>query len=125
MPYAELKRRPTCVLSLDFSNAFDKISHEYIFQALRQYSLPESFVISIEKMYDTATSAVQINRRQYGPIPIRCAIRQGCPLSMALYALCIHPLLKRLEHKLTGIQIGERTHAIKVAAYPDDVTIFI
>ena len=111
--YAELKRRPMCVLSLDFSNAFDKIAHEYLFQALRQYALPESFITSIAKMYENATSAVQINGRLYGPIPIRCAIRQGCPLSMALYTLCIHPLLKILEHKLTGIQIGKRTHPNK------------
>jgi len=123
--YAELKRRPMSVLSLDFSNAFDKIAHEYLFQALRQYALPESFITSIAKMYENVTSAVEINVRLYGPIPIRCAIRQGCPLSMALYTLSKHPLLKILEHKLTGIQIGKRTHPVKVVAYADDVTIFI
>jgi hypothetical protein len=37
----------------------------------------------------------------------------------------VHPLLKILEHKLTGIQIRKRTHPIKVVAYADDVTIFI
>jgi hypothetical protein len=46
------------VLSLDFSNAFDKIAHEYLFQALRQYTLPESFITSIAKMFENATSAV-------------------------------------------------------------------
>ena len=123
--YAECKRRPMCVLSLDFSNAFDKIAHEYLFQALRQYALPESFVTSIARMYEGATSMVQINGRLCGPIPIRCAIQQGCLLSMALYTLCIHPLLKILEQTLTGIQIGRRTHPIKVMAYADDVTIFV
>ena len=123
--YAECKRRPMCVLSLDFSNAFDRIAHEYLFQALRQYALPESLVTGIAQMYEGATSAVQVNGRLYGPIPIRCANRQGCPLSMALYTLCLHPLLKILERTLTGIQIGRRAHPIKVVAYADDVTIFV
>jgi len=82
--YAECKRRPMCVLSLDFSNVFDKIAHEYLFQALRQYALQESFVTGIAQMYEEATSAVQISDLLCGPIPIRCAIQQGCPLGMAL-----------------------------------------
>jgi hypothetical protein len=76
-------------------------------------------------MYEDATSSVQINGHSYGPIPIRGAIRQGCPMSMALYTLCLRPLLKCLEQKLTGIRIGHRARPTAVVAYADDVTIFI
>jgi hypothetical protein len=76
-------------------------------------------------MYEGATSSVQINGHSYGPIPIRSAIRQGCPMSMALYNLCLHPLLKCLEQKLTGIRIGRQARPTAVVAYADDVTIFI
>ena len=53
-------------------------------------------------MYDGATSSIQLNGNTYGPIPIRCAIRQGCPMIMVLYALCLHPLLQMLEQRNTG-----------------------
>jgi len=38
-------------------------------------------------LYEGATSIVQINGHQYSPIPIPCAVRQGFPMSMALYTL--------------------------------------
>jgi len=44
---------------------------------------------------------------------------------MALYALCVHPLLRTLEDRLMGISIGTRGQKISVVAYADDVTIFI
>jgi hypothetical protein len=123
--YAEGKRHPMCGLSLDFSNAFDRIVHEYLFYALRAYGLPEPFVTGIEHMYGGATSSAQVNGQLYEPIPIDCEIRQGCPLSMVLYTLCLHPLLKILERNLTGIKLGRRARPIKVVAYADDVTILV
>jgi hypothetical protein len=72
-------------------------------------------------MYEGATSSVQIKGHFYGPIPIRSAIRQGCPMNMALCTLCPHPLLKYLEQKLTGIRIGRRARPTTVVAYADDV----
>ena len=76
-------------------------------------------------MYEGATSSIQINGHQYGPIPVRCADRQGCPMSMALYTLGLHPLLKVLEQKLPGLRMGNHTRQTSVIAYADDVTIFV
>ena len=76
-------------------------------------------------MYEGATSSVQINGHQYGPIPIRCAVRQVCPMSMALYALCLHPFLRLLEIKLPGIRVGRRARPTSVVAFADDVNIFV
>jgi len=76
--YAECKRRSMCMLSLDFSNAFDRIAHEYLFQDLRQYALPESFITGIAQMYKGATAAVRTHTHtkcylaglpiEYGPV---------------------------------------------------------
>lgn len=75
-------------------------------------------------MHDGATSLVQLNGL-HGPIPTRCAIRQGCPLSMLLYALCLHPFLRTLEKKLPGIQTGRRARPTSVVAYADDIMTFV
>ena len=56
--------------------------------------------------YENATASLQINGTLSGPIPIQSVIRQGCPLSMALYALCVHPLLRTLEDRLTEVSIS-------------------
>jgi len=123
--HAELTRTHVCVLSLDFRNAFDRVSHHYLFTILAGYGLSEWFIDRVHSIFEQATSSVQINGRLAGPIPIRCAVRQGCPLSMALHALCVHPLLRTLEERLTGITIGTRGQKILVLAYADDITIFI
>jgi hypothetical protein len=122
---AENKRIPMCVLSFDFRNAFGRIAHEYLFQVFQAYGIDDAFIQGIKQMYEGATSSVQINGHSYGPIPIRCAIRQGCPMSMALYTLCLQQLLKYLEQKLPGVRIGRRARPTAVVAYTDDVTIFI
>jgi hypothetical protein len=123
--YAEHERRPICVLSLDFQHAFDRLSHEYIYTILHSYGLSNSFVTRIQALYSEAKSTVQINGHLHGPIPTQCGVRQGCPLSMALYNLCLHPLLLDLECRLPGLCIDRRSKPVSVVAYADDVTIFL
>ena len=76
-------------------------------------------------MYADATSSVQIIGYIYGSIPNRCAVRQGCPMNMARYHLCLHPFLRLLELKLSGIRVGRNSRPTSVVAYADDVNIFV
>ena len=122
---AEVKRVPLCVLSLDFQEAFDRISHQYLFTFLRSYGFSDWFVERIKCMHEEAASSIQINGHVSGPIPIHSSVRQGCPMSMLLFALCVDPLLRILDQKLPGIQIGKRARKTVVVAHADDVTIFV
>jgi len=97
--HAELMHTPLCILSLDFRSAFDCISDRYLFQILAGYGISAWFIDRIRSMYENATASLQINGPLADPIPIQSAIRQGCPLSMALYALRLHPLLRTLEDR--------------------------
>jgi len=91
--YANAARTPMCVVTIDFKEASDKISHSYLFAILKKHGFSELFQQRIRRMYENATSTVQINGHQSDPIPIRCSVGQGCPMSMLLYALCLNPLL--------------------------------
>jgi hypothetical protein len=104
--WAENTGTPLCVLTLDFESAFDKMSHSYLFKILRRYGITQCFIERIRNLYNGATASIQINGTTTGQIPIRCAVGQGCPLSMALCALCLHPLLRTLEETLNGLHIG-------------------
>jgi hypothetical protein len=70
-------------------------------------------------------ASVQINVTLVGPIAIHSGIWQGCPLSMWLYAMCLHPLVRSLEESLSGIKIGRRHPKTTVIAYANDVSIFV
>jgi hypothetical protein len=75
-------------------------------------------------MYSDATASVQINDTLVGPISIQCGVRQGCPLSMSLYALCLHPLPCAL-YDLQGPRIRRRKRCQPVLAYADDAKVFV
>jgi len=95
--YVESRRIPLCVLSLDFKNSFDRIAKNYLFEVLQGYRIGNAFITGIKRIYEGAMSSVHINGHQYGPIPIRCAVWQGCPMSMTLYDLCLHPFLRLVD----------------------------
>lgn len=111
---AEVTQTPLCVVSLDFQEAFDRISHLYLYTNLRIYGLSEWFVDRIKTMYDNAHSLVQVNGHIAGPIPIRCSIRQECLLSVVLFALCIHPV------KTAGPKLPRRTTTMEKAPIVSD-----
>jgi len=122
---AEMMRKPLNILTLDFSDAFDRISHQYLFAILHSYGFSKSFVDRIRHMYTNASSVVQINGNLSAPFPIQCSVRQGCPLSMTLFTLCINPLIYLLEQELQGIRVNWRQRKTAVVAYADDVTILV
>jgi hypothetical protein len=58
---AEVNRKPLCILTLDFIDALDRISHKYLFATLHSYGFSNSFVGRIRHMYTDASSMVQVN----------------------------------------------------------------
>jgi hypothetical protein len=123
--YGEMANTPLCVLSLDFKEAIDKISHKYLFTILQSYGFSDTFLRCIKNMYTNATSVVHINGHISKPIPIQSSIRQGCPLSVTLFALCLNPLLHRLDQTLKGLSIHQRQQPSAVIAYADDITLLL
>jgi hypothetical protein len=102
--YAESKKVLLCVVSLDLHSAFHKILHNYLQDVLRAHGFGNLFVDRIMGLYRNAASEVQVNGFRSTPIPVRNSIRQGCPLTMQLYTLCLNPLLHILEEKFAGDQ---------------------
>ena len=125
LAHAEATGTLMCVLTLDFQQAFDRISRQYLFHILQRYGISPWFVERIHALYDQAMASVQINGSLAGRIPIRSGVRQGCPLSVALYALCLHPLISALEDSLPSIKIGRNTRHGPVIAFANDVTVFV
>ena len=123
--YAETTKKPICIVSIDFSAAFDKISHEYLYKVLSKHGFDDTFIQQIKRLCDNATSEIQINSFRSGQIQIKRSVRQGCPFSMLIYALCLNPLIQSLEKHLSGIKIGRRRTKTAVTAYADDVTIYL
>ena len=76
---AELNRVPMSVLSLEFQEAYDRISYKFRFPILRSYEFSDWLMERIKCMYEEAAPSIQINGHVSGPIPIQSSVRQGCP----------------------------------------------
>ena len=123
--YHETAQTPLCIVTLDFQKAFDRIAHEYLFKILECYGIGIWFIDRIRALYEDMSALVQINGELVGPIKIQSGVRQGCPLSMCLYAMCMQPLIRLLEVSLPGLRIGKTPPHTPVVAYADDITIFV
>ena len=54
----ELKQTPLCVHSLDFQEAFDRFSYQYLFAILRSHDFSNWFIERVKGMYEKAVSSV-------------------------------------------------------------------
>jgi len=84
--YAETAKKPICIVSIDFSTAFDRISHEYLYKVLSSHGFDDLFIQRIKTFYGNATSEKHINDFRSDQIQIQRSMRQECPLSMLIYA---------------------------------------
>jgi len=123
--YAEVSNTSLCLLSIDFSDAFNKISHAFLFKILEKCGISKTFCQRLQNIYEGATSSLKMNGHKSNSISINGGVRQGCPLSMLLFATCINPLLTTPDKWLKGIKVNHNSHKKTAIAYADDVTIVI
>jgi len=122
--HAEVTKKPLCVVSIDFSAAFDRISHDYLRKVLAPNVSSDSVIKRLMSLYDEASSEILINGFKSRRNPTR-SVREGCPLSMILFSLCLNPLIQQIDRNISGTKIGRRQSRTAITSYVDDVTIFL
>jgi hypothetical protein len=123
--HAEYYRRAICIVSLDFTPAFDRVSHQYLFHILHRCGFGVKLQQRIRSLYDGAKAMLSINGHISAAMPIRCGVRQGFPLRMILFVLALNPFLSMLASTLPGVKIGLQGTRTATVAYADDVTVFL
>ncbi|CAG2188175.1 unnamed protein product [Mytilus edulis] len=125
LEYMDLNGISGILISFDQEKAFDRVEHEFIIQVLRAMNFPSNFIRWIEIIYTNISSKVIINGALSDKIEITRSIRQGCPISMSIYAVIIEALAckVRRNNNIQGIQIPNHNTNVKLFQHADDCSI--
>ena len=81
----------------DFAAAFPSLSHEYLHAVLEHLGIPASFRHLVKALYEGNGCTIATAGGSFAGFSIRAGIRQGCPLSPLLFAVCGDLLVRRLR----------------------------
>ena len=115
------------IISLDQEKAFDRIEHNFLKIVLQKYDFPPNFIKWFEILYTDIESKILVNGTFTSTFKIMRSVRQGCPLSMFLYALGLEPLIFKINQnpQILGIKIPNMKNQIKSFQHADDTTVII
>lgn len=113
------------IIALDQKKDFDYVSREYLFEVLKKYGFPKNFIKMIRCLYAKSLVQVNVNGQLTECFEVHRGVKQGCPLSAALYVISISPLVKIIQNdkRLEGVKVGNER--VIISAYADDITVFV
>ncbi|CAF4948388.1 unnamed protein product [Pieris macdunnoughi] len=110
------KRLREChVAVLDFSKAFETVSHVALIDLLRQRGLPGPFCDYLARLYQSATTHLAVSGRTSSPVKVGRGVRQGDPLSPILFNMAMDLVLAALPKDIGYRLEGERVSALAFA----------
>ncbi|VFQ85765.1 unnamed protein product [Cuscuta campestris] len=121
-------RGGNCILKLDLSKAFDKLSWHFLERILAKFGFNQRVVQLLMGNLKSTFFSVLINGQPKGFFPMKCGVKQGDPLSPLLFILALEGLTRFLnfQHSIGRISSfsSGRTPTPSHLLYADDIIIF-
>lgn len=112
--------RPLYVAFIDYSKAFDSISHCSIWNALQQSNINSKYINILKYIYTKSTSRIKLENRG-DEINIERGVRQGDPLSPKLFIAVLENIFQKLDWKNRGVYING--HYLNHLRFADDIVV--
>jgi hypothetical protein len=124
--YAEAMEENGAIIALDQEKAYDKISHDYLWQTLEAFNLPKNFIHTVKSLYENAETAIMINGVISSPFKVSRGVRQGDPLSCLLFNIAIEPLANMIRQSdLKGFSVPGVNQRLITKLFADDTTVYL
>ncbi|XP_071902759.1 uncharacterized protein [Coffea arabica] len=117
------------VMKLDMSKAYDRVAWNHIIGVLRRFGFGEIFIDLVWRLISNVWLSVIINGASHGFFKSMRGLRQGDPLSPALFIIGAEVLSRGLNNLVmqsgfVGFKVPYGCPAITHLAFADDVLIF-
>ena len=110
----------THLLLIDYTKAFDTISHPYLIKSLLNQGVPKTLVKIIMDIYENIEARI-ITDKEGRYFKVKRGVRQGDPMSSALFNCLLEEIFRTLEWNDKGINTnGEKISNLRFA---DDVIL--
>uniref|UniRef100_A0A3Q3MZ22 Reverse transcriptase domain-containing protein n=1 Tax=Mastacembelus armatus TaxID=205130 RepID=A0A3Q3MZ22_9TELE len=116
------ERSTLAVVFIDFSKAFDTVSHKHVEEILLRRGVDELIRGLIRDAYKGCHTRITTKGRETPKIYLRVGVKQGDPLSPLLFNLAIDPLVRKLEEIGSGYKT-EEGRSISSLAFADDLVV--
>ena len=121
---------PGLLFAVDFSQAFDKISKDYMLEVFKKFGFGPEFIRWVKILMSETKSCINSNGWLSSFFNVETGIRQGCPFSPLAFVLAVELLSIKIKSdneikgiKMLGTSVLEMI--IKVGLYADDITLFL
>ena len=125
--YIKQNNLKAALISFDNEKAFDRLEHNFIKKVLKKFGFHKNFLKWIDIIYKDMSSKVMVNGTFTEESKIFRSVRQGCPLSMLLYVICLEPLIYKINNNnsIKGLKIPNCKKEVKSIQHADDITDII
>ena len=125
MKITSLENIPGMAIFIDFKKAFDSVDWEFLAKVLETFNFGPQIRNWIRTFYTDISSCVINNGHASEFFSLQRGVRQGCPLSGILFALCAEILANAVSNNknIRGIQIHNKEYIL--SQYADDTTAFV
>lgn len=116
-------------VQVDMTKAYDMVEWDVLFRIMAAHGLEGKFIDLVQACVSTARFSVLVNGSPYGFFPSSRGIRQGDPLSPALFTF-LADLLSRIlsqaeqDDKISGIKTARTGPRVSHLMYADDLVIY-
>ena len=122
---------PLHIHFVDYQKAFDSINHNFMWEILRCYGLPDRLIQIVKNLYKNSVCAVNISGTLSNWFKVTSGVRQGCLLSPLLFAVIIDWITRTFdkESDTSGVTICTRRSSrepevsLKDLDYADDIAL--
>jgi endonuclease/exonuclease/phosphatase family metal-dependent hydrolase len=117
--YIEYKKE-LFIAYVDYSKAFDSISHKALWNALISQGVNRKYVDILQVLYSESKAVVRLERRG-SSFDILRGVRQGDPISPKLFTALLEEIFRKLDWTTMGLRInGEYLSHLRFA---DDIVV--
>ena len=118
---------PIWVLSLDLSQAFNRVDWKALWTALRDRGISPHMIWIIQRLYSEQVGQVTTPTESSKEFPIRAGVRQNCVLSPRLFCAVLEWAMRDWKQagQHFGIQLQTNSQILTDLRFADNILMFV